>query len=168
MCRTFYEGIVPFKPTAYGLHNILKRNDLLIARAKVSSCPLSLPPPPPPPPTPSLFPSLPSLPVIPPCPPEPDHALPSLPALPPCPPPPPPPHCPLSLPCPPSLPSLPPCPTGLCLPSRKKRIITPLGVKTGASRPGGSPSLLAINQWAEWYCLIWFLMLSPCLKQVLC
>lgn len=32
--RTFYEGVVPFKPTAYGLHNILKRNDLLIARAK--------------------------------------------------------------------------------------------------------------------------------------
>lgn len=41
MCRTFYEGIVPFKPTAYGLHNILKRNDLLIARAKVS-CLLAL------------------------------------------------------------------------------------------------------------------------------
>lgn len=38
LCRTFYEGIVPFKPTAYGLHNILKRNDLLIARAKVSGC----------------------------------------------------------------------------------------------------------------------------------
>ena len=56
MCRTFYEGIVPFKPTAYGLHNILKRNDLLIARAKVR----------PPPPCPPSLPSLPSLPVPPP------------------------------------------------------------------------------------------------------
>lgn len=42
LCRTFYEGIVPFKPTAYGLHNILKRNDLLVARAKVSGWPPGL------------------------------------------------------------------------------------------------------------------------------
>ncbi|DBA86511.1 hypothetical protein WJX79_003350 [Trebouxia sp. C0005] len=32
--RTFKEGIVPFKPTAYGLHNLLRRNDLLVSRAK--------------------------------------------------------------------------------------------------------------------------------------
>lgn len=32
--RTFMEGIVPFKPTAYGMHNLLRRNDLLISRAK--------------------------------------------------------------------------------------------------------------------------------------
>lgn len=36
ICRTFKEGIVPFKPTAYGLHNLLRRNDLLVSRAKVS------------------------------------------------------------------------------------------------------------------------------------
>ena len=36
-CRTFKEGIVPFKPTAYGLHNLLRRNDLLVSRAKVSN-----------------------------------------------------------------------------------------------------------------------------------
>lgn len=32
--RTFREGIVPFKPTAYGLHNVLRRNALLVSRAK--------------------------------------------------------------------------------------------------------------------------------------
>lgn len=36
VCRTFTEGVVPFKPTAYGLHNLLRRNDLLVSRAKVS------------------------------------------------------------------------------------------------------------------------------------
>ena len=35
-CRVFYEGILPFKPTAYGMHNVMKRNSLLVARAKVS------------------------------------------------------------------------------------------------------------------------------------
>lgn len=38
-CRVMMEGIVPFGPTGYGVHQIVRRNKVLIARARVrTSC----------------------------------------------------------------------------------------------------------------------------------